>query len=191
MKKAFWKITGWSTSIAIPAPIQVQLTARNVFGLPYALKDKGAAVSFGWNNISYLGITSVGAAEGDYNQPVGNPFLTVADYSTPSNITGDIRGTVSLETVANIGGIAINAPDGIKNLFFSFYVQGSDVNQNQRNAMYYGAVNALNNNIYPGVWEAGIGTNVDLPTYNNRLPIPQLNVSDFYGLTQYYTGVAA
>lgn len=142
------------------APAQaftIQIQATDAFGIPYVLKNVGGVVNYAWNNLSIT--------------PVVNTNVFTADLTPIATATTtDVRGLIAVPS----------ASDGVKSLYFSFYVEGDDVFQNQENAFYLSAVEANNGNQTPGVWMVYDGT--------NRVPIPQLKWQDMFGVQQYYTG---
>jgi hypothetical protein len=169
MSKAFYTITQVYLNGATAGGTEIAVQTQDVFGLPFVLNDKGAAVSFGWGGTSYLGTsqtpppTNPAAPVAPSNTPIvaiENPFITVASTNVPGNTSGDVRGTVE----------AISNANAVKRLLFQYYVQGSDQNQN--------------------IWN-GMGFQAGIDASGNRIQIPALSQAGFYGLPQYYTGVAA
>jgi hypothetical protein len=153
MSKAFYTITRVYLNGATAGGTQIAVKTQDVFGLPFVLNDKGAAVSFGWNNISYL--TSANSADpGDPIASIENPNITAASTNAPGNTSGDVRGTVAVP----------DAADATKRLLFQYYLQGADTNQNIWNGMGFQAgIDASGNRVQiPALNQAGL---YGLPQY--------------------------
>lgn len=165
MSKAFYTITQVYLNGATAGGTEIAVQTQDVFGLPFVLNDKGAAVSFGWNKISYLGAYNIVDELAPTVVSIENPNITVASTNVPGNTSGDVRGTVALPTTN-----PVTPADAVRRLLFQYYVQGSDQNQN--------------------IWN-GMGFQAGIDASGNRIQIPALSQAGFYGLPQYYTGVAA
>lgn len=105
-KKAFYQITGITVSGATTTAITVGTT--DIFGAPVRFNDKGYLARVGWN-----GTLAEDAAT-----------VVVADATTATTTTGDVRGTVSPSSAA----------DGAKRLVVAILLTGIQAGPNSTRA---------------------------------------------------------
>lgn len=82
-KKAFWQITAASVSGAVGATVSIGTT--DIFGAPVRFNNRGYLARVGWDNTLAENAATA----------------TVADATTATTTTGDVRGTVAPSTAAD------------------------------------------------------------------------------------------
>lgn len=101
-KKAFYQITGITVSGATTTAVTVGTT--DIFGAPLRFNDRGYLARVGWNNVLAEDAATV----------------VVADATTATTTTGDVRGTV----------VPSSAADGAKRLVVAILLTGIQAGPN-------------------------------------------------------------
>ena len=105
-KKAFWQITAATVSGAVGATVSIG--TADIFGAPVRFNNKGYLARVGWDNTLAENAATV----------------TVADATTATTTTGDVRGTV----------VPSSAADGAKRLVVAILLTAIQVGPNATRA---------------------------------------------------------
>jgi len=181
--KAFYQITGVYFQGQMNGGGSISLGAADVFGLPYVVRSKGVISSIAWGSQTvaapnYPNPNTITPINELTARVIGNPLSTVgifvpADLTNPATqYSGDPRGLYAPSTAAStqvINGVTVDA----KNLLFTSYIAGADTRVNQINADQVAYMQANNAATPLGV------------------PIAPLNVTNLYGVPQFYTGLTS